>query len=133
MGSNIIQVISNLEDMRFIKAASADEIKKAESILGVEFARDYREYVSTYGVISARGVELTGITHHERLSVVCVTERERILNSNIPSDMYVIENIGIDGIVALQDKKGIIYTITPKGKPQKMCDSLVEYIERSKF
>lgn len=133
MTSEVIQLISNLENMRFIKPASADEIKTAEEKLGVQFADDYYEYVSTYGVISARGIELTGVTHHERLSVVSVTEKERKMNPNIPMNMYVIENLAIDGIIALQDTEGRVYTIVPHGKVKKLCNSLSEYIEKSKF
>ena len=73
---DIIQIISNLEDMRFIKPASMEQIIEAEKELGVSFADDYTKYVEKYGVISARGIELTGVTTHERLSVVSVTKYE---------------------------------------------------------
>lgn len=83
-------------------------------------------------MISARGIELTGVTTHERLSVVSVTQKERDLNSNIPSNMYVIENIAIDGIVALQDETGKVYTVEPNQKPKLACCSLAEYVENFK-
>lgn len=130
---DIIQIISNLEDMRFIKPASMEEIIEAEKELGVNFADDYTQYVNKYGVISARGIELTGVTTHERLSVVSVTKKERNMNPNIPANMYVIENIAIDGIVALQDETGKVYTITPNGKPKLIYNSLSEYVEKSNF
>lgn len=130
---DIIQIISNLEDMRFIKPASVEEIIEAERELCVSFADDYIKYVRKYGVISARGIELTGVTTHERLSVVSVTKKERDMNPNIPADMYVIENIAIDGIVTLQDKTGKVYTITPNGTPQLIYNSLSEYVEKSNF
>lgn len=128
---DIIQIISNLEDMRSVEPVSMAQIIEAEKELGVSFAKDYIEYVEKYGVISARGIELTGVTAHERLSVVSVTKRERNMNSNIPANMYVIENITIDGIVALQDETGKVYTITPNGTPKLICNSLSEYIEAS--
>lgn len=130
---DIIQTISNLEDMRFIKPASMEQIIEAEKELGVSFADDYTKYVEKYGVISARGIELTGITTHERLSVVSVTKKERNMNSNIPANMYVIENIAIDGIIALQDETGKVYTITPNGTPKLSYNSLSEYVEKSNF
>ncbi|WP_122643931.1 SMI1/KNR4 family protein [Luxibacter massiliensis] len=130
---DIIQIISNLEGMRFIKPASTEEIKSAEAALNVKFASDYVRYVEKYGVISARGIELTGVTRHERLSVVCVTNKERSLNAKIPSNMYVIENIAIDGMLALQDESGKIYMITPNGNPELKYNSLCEYVENSKF
>lgn len=119
--------------MRFIKPASMEQIIEAEKELGVNFADDYTKYVEKYGVISARGIELTGVTTHERLSVVLVTKKERNMNSNIPANMYVIENIAIDGIVALQDETGKVYTITLNGAPKLIYNSLSEYIEKSNF
>lgn len=130
---DIIKIISNLEDMRFIKPASMEQIVEAEKELGVIFSDDYTKYVEKYGVISARGIELTGITTHERLSVVSVTKRERELNSNIPANMYVIENIAIDGLVALQDETGKVYSVAPNGKPKLIYNSLSEYVENSNF
>lgn len=130
---DIIQTISDLEDMRFIKPASMEQIIKAEKKLGVNFADDYTKYVEKYGAISAKGVELTGVTNYERLSVVSVTKRERNMNPNIPANMYVIENIAIDGIIALQDETGKVYTITPNGSPKLSYKSLSEYIEKSNF
>ena len=128
---DIIQIISNLKDMRFIKPAYMEQIIEAEKELGVSFADDYTKYVEKYGVISARGIELTGVTTHERLSVVSVTKKERNMNSNIPANMYVIENIAIDGIIALQDETGKVYTITPNGNPKLSYNSLSEYVEKS--
>lgn len=130
---DIIKIISNLEDMRFIKPASMEQIIEAEKELGVSFADDYTKYVEKYGVISARGIELTGVTTHERLSVVSVTKKERNMNSNIPANMYVIENIAIDGIIALQDETGKVYTIMPNGTPKLSYNSLSEYVEKSNF
>lgn len=127
---DIIQIISNLEDVRFLKPASMEEILEAEKELGVRFADDYIKYVEKYGAISARGIELTGVTTHERLSVVAVTKKERELNLNIPANMYVIENIAIDGVIALQDETGKIYTITPNGNPKLKYNSLSEYVEK---
>lgn len=130
---DIIQIISNLEDMRFLKPASMEQIIEAEKELGVSFSEEYTKYVEKYGVISARGIELTGVTTHERLSVVAITKRERELNSNIPINMYVIENVAIDGLVALQDETGKVYSVTPNGKPKLIYNSLSEYVESSNF
>lgn len=130
---DIIQTISNLENMRFIKPVSMEQIIEAEKELGVNFANDYTRYVEKYGAISAKDIELTGVTTCERLSVVSVTKRERNINPNIPANMYVIENIAIDGIIALQNETGKVYTITPNGSPKLSYKSLSEYIEKSNF
>lgn len=82
-----------------------------------------------FGVFSASTIELTGITDIDRLNVVLATKRERKLNSKIPNDMYVIENLATDGFVVLQDTSGVIYYISPCYEPKKMFESLEEYIE----
>lgn len=130
---DIIQIISNLENMRFIKPTSVGQIIEAEKELGLNFTNDYIKYVEKYGAISAKGIELTGVTTHERLSVVSITKKERNMNPNIPINMYVIENVAIDGIIALQDETGKIYTITPNKTPKLSYNSLSEYIEKSNF
>lgn len=84
-----------------------------------------------YGAISAKGIELTGVTTCERLNVISVTKRERNMNPNIPTNMYVIENITIEGIIALQDETGKVYTVTSNKIPKLICNSLSEYIEKS--
>ena len=130
---DIIQTINNLENMRFIKPAPVEQIIEAEKELGVNFADDYIKYVKKYGVISAKGIELTGVTNYKRLSVVFITKKERNINPNIPANMYVIENIAIDGLIALQDETGKVYTVTPNETPKLSYNSLSEYIEKSNF
>lgn len=110
-----------------------EQIIEAEKELGVNFADDYSKYVEKYGAISAKGIQLTGVTNYERLSVVSVTKKERNINPNIPANMYVIENVAIDGIIALQDETGKVYTVTPNETPKLSYNSLSEYIERSNF
>lgn len=128
---DIIQSINNLENMRFIKPASMEQIIEAEKELGINFAEDYAKYVEKYGAISAKGIELTGVTNYERLNVISVTKRERNINPNIPANMYVIENIAIDGLIVLQDETGKVYTVTPNKIPKLICNSLSEYIDKS--
>lgn len=116
--------------MRFIKPASIEKIIEAEKELGLNFAEDYTRYVKKYGVISAKGIELTGVTNYKRLSVVFITKKERNINPNIPANMYVIENIAIDGLIALQDETGKVYTVTSNKTPKLSYNSLSEYIEK---
>lgn len=129
----IINVMSNLEDMRFIKPATQLQIDQAEKDLDLEFADDYKEYLLTYGVISARGIELTGLSTVKRLDVVDVTKRERELISNMPSDVYVIENTAIDGVLVVQKRNGNVYSISMNGQMTQLCNSLTEYVLHSNF
>ena len=121
---NILDAIEGLEDVRFIKPADPKQIENAQEVLGVTFAEDYKEYLGKYGVISAKGLELTGIAAVDRLNVVKVTQQERKMNKIMPTDMYVIENTAVDGIVALQNAEGKIYTITMDGKLEFFSTSL---------
>ena len=130
---DIIKAIADLKDLSSLQPASKEQIEEAQKALGLSFAQDYIRYVSEYGVISARGIEMTGVTVHKRLSVVEVTKKERDLNPNIPDNMYVIENIAIDGMLALQDETGKVYTITPNGEPKAVFNSLAEYVENADF
>lgn len=132
MNNNVLLTMSNLEDLRFLKPATEVEVKTAEKELGVVFAEDYKEYVLKYGVISARGIELTGVTSAKRLDVVTVTKAEREL-ANIPHDMYVIENVAIDGIVVLQNTAGEVFSIAPHEPLKRICSSLSEYVENANF
>lgn len=109
--------------------ASDDQIEQAEKKLGLKFAPEYILYVKRFGVFLASTIELTGITDIDRLNVVSATKRERKLNPKIPNDMYVIENLAIDGFVVLQDVSDVIYYISPCYEPKKMFESLEEYIE----
>ena len=129
MSLNIIETINNLEKLLFLSPATDEEVKAAERDLGVKFADEYIEYVKTFGVITAKGIELTGITISDRLSVVAATVREKDLNKNILDNMYVVENVAIDGIIILQDETGTIYSATPGKYPEKIFGSLSEYIK----
>lgn len=125
---NIVDVIANLDALRHLSPATQQEIIIAENALGVAFDEEYKAFVGNYGAISARGIELMGITEHPRLSVVEVTKKERELNDNFPFDMYVVENPGIDGIIILQSSSGEIFAFYPDSRLEKLCDSLSEYI-----
>ena len=129
MNESVLQAIKTLEDLRFTKPADEERVSAAERQLGLNFAVDYKAYVRTYGVISAKGIELTGLTEIKRLDVVSVTKRERETNPFFPGNMYVIENIGIDGVLFLQNSEGEIYKFEQSGAIQKKFHSLEEYIK----
>lgn len=125
----IIDTLNKLQNIATGIRATDGQIEQAEKELGLKFAPEYIRYVKRFGVFSASSVELTGITDIDRLNVVSATKRERKLNPKIPNDMYVIENLAIDGFVVLQDASGVIYYISPCYNPKKMFESLEEYIE----
>lgn len=130
--SPIIKVIKNLQNLRCLVPLSEKDIDDAEKVLGLKFADEYRTYTKKFGAISADGLELTGVVAAPRLNVVEVTISEKSLNQNIPDDMYVIENTGIDGILILQNARGEIFSISPSSKPIKKFASLTEYLQSIK-
>ena len=115
--SPIIKVIKDLQNLRCLVPLNEKDIDDAEKVLGLKFAD---------------GLELTGVVAAPRLNVVNVTVSEKSLYQNIPDDMYVIENTGIDGILILQNARGEIFSISPFSKPIKKFASLTEYLQSIK-
>lgn len=125
---NVCDVIRKFSDYVGANGKSDSEILCAEKMLGVEFAEDYKGYLSEIGLACFDGRELTGVTDDIRLDVVSVTLNERVKCIEIPTDWYVVEQANINGIVIWQNKKGEIYQ-TKFGKGSvKVADSLYEYI-----
>lgn len=126
--ADIKKVIENLSNLLSLKGASEDEIIESERRLKLVFSEEYKTYLSQFGAVMADRVELTGIAKSEYRNVVSVTLQERELNINIPNDMYVIENTGIDGIVIWQNASGKIYQTSPNTQPREIAKTLSDYL-----
>lgn len=131
MSEDIIKAINGLDHLCALLPASPGAVSEAEQSLGLQFAPDYKAYVQQFGAISACGIEMTGVTTSRRLDVVAVTKKNRAMNGNIPPDMYVIEDMAIDGLFILQDATGAVYSAPPHGVPRKVFYSLAEYVKAS--
>ena len=126
---NLSILLNSEPDLITGKGASEEQIEKAEEALKVSFADDYKEYLRMYGAIMINGHELTGISKAEHMDVVSVTQEGR--KYDLPEDtekMYVIEDLGIDGILIWQDSEGKIYEIQ-NGRKKKIGESLEEYLK----
>lgn len=110
-----------------LKGVDADTIINAENKLKLRFNDEYRNYLMEYGVVSLRSHEFMGLGGDKYLDVVEETINERTNNSKFPKNCYIIENIGIDGIMMLQDEDGIIYEFSTAGL-KKVFNSFHEYI-----
>lgn len=130
MNTEILELMGELDDIFYLDQPEEDAIKNAELELDLSFSYEYKEYVRTGGAICGGGIELTGITKFERLNVVSVTKREKRINPLIDDDMYVVEVVGIDGMVVLQNETGTIFTAQPNVAPKKLFNSLSEYVEK---
>jgi hypothetical protein len=124
--SNIITTIAGLKGLVTLNGASSEAITASERKLGLVFAPDYAEYLEKYALMSAKHIEMTGITESKRLNVVDVTLSAREVNQ-IPQDMYVIEDTAIEGILILQNGKGEVFEIQ-NNRTKKIYDSLSDYL-----
>ena len=124
----IVDIINLLPKLLPLKPASDIQINDAENQLGIKFADEYKEYLSAFGAIMADGFELTGIAKSEYRNVVNVTRKERELNPKVPNTMYVIEDAQIDGIIIWQDTNGVIYKTQYDTEPEKIAESMAEYL-----
>jgi len=122
-------VIKNKPNLYLGKGVKEVEIESAERDLKLCFNKEYKMYLLHYGLISYDNHELTGLCNSQRLNVVYVTKEEKEYNPQVSSDMYVIEQTNIDGIVIWQNSKGVIFQTCPNLPPVKIANSLSEYIE----
>jgi len=116
-------------DLYFLNPTSEEEVKNAEEELGLRFAKDYKQYLLEFGLASADGHEFTGFAKSPRLNVIQATKALRGENINIPSDLYLVEDLQIDSILIWQSSSGDIYQTVRNGNPEKIAGSLAEYFE----
>lgn len=124
----LISRIEQLQGLRFTGGVSSEDISDAETLLDLTFAEDYKLYLSKFGQIEAEGIELSGLSNKRLTSVVVLTQDERKMLS-IPPKHYVIENVGIDGLIYSQDATGAVYQLLPNRPIVKVANSLLQYIE----
>ena len=106
------------------------EIEIAENTLGLQFSKEYSQYLKAYGTASVYGHEFTGLGDTSPRSVVDVTMESRGNNPKASTDLYVVEEAHIDGILIWQDAEGCVYQSLPTSKPKKIADSLLNYIDK---
>lgn len=124
----IIDVIRTLKGLVHMQGASQEAIQEAETKLQLTFAPDYKLYLIQYGVISANGIELTGIINSPRLSVVEATHRART-EDHLPANFYVIEELSIERCIVVQNPQGEVFRYTPSAGLYRVADNLTGYIQ----
>ena len=132
MSDQVIREIENLEKLHRFRPAQEADVAAAEKALALRFAEDYRNYLLHFGTVLAQGIALTGLGGIKRLDVVQQTLQQRSMRKDFPTDMYVLEDIGVDGIIFLQREDGTVYGLRPGGSPQKTADSLCHYLRLAK-
>lgn len=122
-------IIKDCEDYTAIGGVSIEQIKSAEEELGLVFSKEYKEFLKEHGVACANGHEFLGICDSGRLNIIDGTLKAKKKNENIPEDMYLIEDVGIDKIMTWQNAKGELFQTVGKEKPEKLEIKLCEYVE----
>jgi len=123
-----VSLLNKMDFFREVGGASEERIYEAEKVLDLRFANEFREYLSDHGCISAGGHEFTGIGKMKEMSIISVTQECRMMNGNVPEDFYVIEDLGIDRIIIWQDSSGSVYQTVADSVPQKIANSIFEYL-----
>ena len=126
--SSLMEIMQGKKNYHGLTAVAQEQLDDAQRKLGLTFSYDYLEYVSSVGVASFSGHELTGICTSPRLDVIRVTEKYRKSMPAINPTWYVIEELNIDQITIWQDAEGKIYQVAPHAEPVKIAQSIADYI-----
>ena len=127
--SAVIDLIKSSLDYIGSNGRKEEEIDHAENMLRTHFAEDYRSYLKEIGLACLDGHELTGLTKISRLNVVSVTQERRKQFGKMVASWYVIEEIGVDGIIIWQSPDGTVYETYPNAEAKRLASSLLNYIK----
>lgn len=127
---SFVTFLKKQEDFLALKPVDVGKIGKAEQALGLRFAREYADYVQAFGTATFGCHELTGICDFTRLNVVDVTLKQRQMNPDVPLNLYVVEECGMDDACIWQNEDGEVYCIVPGNSPQLIASSLLTYYEK---
>lgn len=124
---SIVDEIKKIPKLYHVKGCTTSQIKEAQKVLGITFPDEYIDYVKEFGAISFYGTEWMGLNVDGYINVVDATKQEREINDDFPSDCFVLENQGIDGIITVADEKGNVYSIS-YDKKELIYTSIVDYL-----
>lgn len=125
---NLVKVIKNNADALWGNGVSKKAIDDAEQALQLKFAEEYEEYLLAVGVAAVDGSELTGISNSDRTDVVKVTMAKRKDFPDVPGNLYVVEDVNIDGIVIWQHENGNVFGCGFGIELHQIADSITEYL-----
>ena len=136
MNKDIIEVIKSKKLLNSLGSSNMLKIKKAERKLKLKFSEDYIKYLLEFGAVAYYGTELSGLLskkeerEHLYFNVVRETLEEKEYDDTVPENMYIVEDLGVDGALAWQDETGAVYyKYRFDVNLQKAADSLAEYFE----
>lgn len=126
--NSIIEKINKIEKLYHAKGCTFKQIKEAQTEIGITFPEEYMDILKEYGAISFYSTEWTGLNVDDYLNVVSVTKQERDMNSDFPSDCFVLENQGIDGLIVICNEAGEVFSLQ-YSKLEKIHDSISSYLD----
>lgn len=125
---NLTNELKKISDLVSTKGASNEQIVKAQNKLSLEFSSDFIDYLKEFGLVTFYNVEWQGLNGPEYLNVVESTLQAREIYPDFPVNMFILEDLGFDGLLILLDTKGSVYE-WQYGDCKKIYDSMVEYLE----
>ncbi len=126
--AEINEKIKSISKLYHVAGCDLNQIEEAQKALNINFPEEFLDYVKEFGAISFYGTEWTGLNVEGYINVVDATIQEREINSNFPTDCFVIENQAIDGLLTIVNEMGEVYTFQ-YGQKDFLCNSLSEYLD----
>lgn len=112
------------------KPCREGDIQQAESSLGIKFDNSLKKYLSEFGAISFRSMELFGLGYppSSYRNIVSATQEARA-DYKIPNDAVLLEDIGEGHVVLYRIGQGVFYWGNGK-KIEKIDETIEDYIYR---
>lgn len=123
---NIENVIISFDTARFTGPTPVEDVIKAEKALQLSFSDEYKVLLDKFGSLLINGEEFYGVNGDD--NVVTITKEARNEDPQFPIDMYVVSNLGIDGILLLQKSDGGLYYYQFGFDVKAAANSLSDYI-----
>ena len=127
--SDIVDKILAISGLLSLGGCSDEQIKEAEEKLGLVFPAEYKDYVKQFGAISFTGTEWTGLNAVGYLNVITETLTEKERYDSFPEKHFVLENLGIDGILVICDEEGKVFSFNGD-KESLLTQSISEYLDQ---
>ena len=122
---NLSNELKKISDLVSTKGASNEQIVEAQNKLSLEFPANY---LKEFGLVTFYGVEWQGLNGPDYLNVVKSTLEARETYSDFPVNMFILEDLGFDGVLVLVDTKGSVYE-WQYGRCKKIYSSIIDYLE----
>lgn len=124
----VIKVISSIPGIYHVQGASDKLIEEAQRKLNTKFNAVFTAYLKHFGAVSFGSHEIMGLNVAEYLNVVDNTLNECKNDARFPAGFYVIENIGIEGVLIISNELGEIFEYQ-FGEKKKIADNFIDYLK----